>query len=114
MAEFAYQRANVEVRVQKNEIEIVNWADNAVKTDGTEPAGFVVPDEPDIAEYYTVDGLFVVIQEAIEREPVRVSLGFDSVFGFPTTAVIEFPPGSEYGDVSFFAAQLVPIPGPPR
>jgi len=28
--------------------------------------------------------------------------------------VIEFPPGSEHKDVSFFAAQVVPIPGPPE
>ncbi|HIF72362.1 MAG TPA: hypothetical protein EYQ61_07405 [Dehalococcoidia bacterium] len=113
VGEFAYERANVEVRVIKDELEIVNWADNAVKTDGTEPAGLEVPAEPNMDSYYTIDGLFRVIREAIESEPARVSLGFDSIFGFPTSVVIEFPPGSEHKDVSFFAAQLVPIAGPP-
>ena len=114
VGEFAYERANVEVRVIKDELEIVNWADNAVKIDGTEPAGFDVPVEPDMTAYYTIDGLFRVIQEAIESDPARVSLGFDSVFGFPTSVVIEFLPGSEHKDVSFFAAQLSPIAGPPE
>ena len=114
VGEYAYERSNVEVRVIKNEVDDVLWASNAEKTDGTEPAGFVVPDEPNDEDYYSIDGLFNVIQEAIEADPVRVSLGFDSVFGFPTSAVIEFAPDSEHEDVAFFAAQLVPIPGPPE
>ena len=114
VGEYAYQRANVEVRVLKGDISEVLWADNAVKTDGTEPEGFVVPDEPDINDYYSVDGLFEVISAAIYSEPGRVSLGFDSSFGFPTNVSIEFLPGSEQKDVSFFAAQLVPIAGPPE
>ncbi len=114
VGEYAYERANVEVRVIKNEVDDVLWASNAEKTDGTEPAGFVVPDEPNDEDYYSIDGLFTVIQEAIEADPARVSLGFDSVFGFPTSAVIEFAPDSEHEDVAFFAAQLVPIPGPPE
>jgi len=112
--EYAYQRANVEVRVIKSEVDDVLWAEGAVKTDGTEPAGFKVPDEPDQDMYYSIEGLFRLIQEAIEADPVRVSLGFDSVFGFPTSAVIEFPFDSEHKNVAFFAAQLVPIPGPPE
>jgi hypothetical protein len=114
VGEYAYQRANVEVRVLKDELDVVIWASNAVKTDGTEPDGFEAPDEPNVDEYYTIDGLFGVIAEAIENEPARVSLGFDSVFGFPTSVIIEFPPESGHEDVSFFAAQLVPIPGPPE
>ena len=114
VGEFAYQRANVEVRVLKGDISEVLWADNAVKTDGTEPDGFVVPDEPDINDYYSIDGLFKVISAAIDSGPGRVSLGFDSVFGFPTNVSIEFAPGSEQKDVAFFAAQLVPIAGPPE
>ena len=114
VGEYAYERANVQVRVLKNVVDDVLWADNAVKTDGTEPAGFEVPEIPDQSAYYSIDGLFEVIQEAVEADPARVSLGFDSVFGFPTTVVIEFPPGSEHEDVAFFAAQLVPIPGPPE
>ena len=112
--DLVYQRANVEVRVIKDELDAVLWADNAVKVDGTEPAGFEVPVEPDPGEYYTIDGLFRVIEEAIESDPSRVSLGFDSAFGFPTSVVIEFPSESEHRDISFFAAQLVPIPGPPE
>jgi len=111
--DLAYERANVEVRVLKNELEAVLWADNAVRVDGTEPAGFEVPAEPNHDDYYTIDGLFAVIQEAIESDPTRVSLGFDSIFGFPTSVVIEFPASSEHKDVSFFAAQLVAIAGPP-
>jgi hypothetical protein len=114
VGEYAYERANVEVRVIKSEVDDVLWADNAVKTDGTEPAGFVVPEEPDQSAYYSIDGLFQVIEDAIANDPVRVSLGFDSVFGFPTSVVIEFPPESGHKDVAFFAAQLVPIPGPPE
>ena len=114
VGEFAYQRANVEVRVLKDELDEVLWAENAVKTDGTEPEGFKLPDKPDDDDYYTIDGLFGVIQEAIESDPDRVSLGFDSVFGFPTSVVIEFLPNRDHEDVSFFAAQLVPIPGPPE
>ncbi|MDG0867721.1 DUF6174 domain-containing protein [Candidatus Lucifugimonas marina] len=112
--EYAYQRANVEVRVIKSEVDDVLWADNAVKTDGTEPVGFEVPAEPDQSMYYSIEGLFKLIQKAIEADPARVSLGFDSVFGFPTSAVIEFPPDSEHENVAFFAAQLVPIAGPPE
>ncbi len=74
----------------------------------------MVTDEPNDEDYYWIDGLFTVIQEAIEADPARVSLGFDSVFGFPTSAVIEFAPDSEHKDVAFFAAQLVPILGPPE
>jgi len=114
VGEFAYQRSNVEVRIVKGVVDEVRWADNAIKTDGTEPSGFVVPDEPDTSDYLNVDELFVRISEAIINEPARVSLGFDSVFGFPTNVVIEFPPGSEFQDVSFFAAQLSPLPGPPE
>jgi hypothetical protein len=114
VGEFAYQRANVEVRVIKDELEIVNWADNAVKTDSSDPAGVEVPGVPEMAEYYTIDGLFAVILDAIENDPAKVSLGFDSVFGFPTSVNIQFLPGSEHKDVSFFAAQLVPIAGPPE
>ncbi len=113
-ADFAYQRANVEVRVLKSEISDVRWADNAVKTDGTEPAGFVVPERPIQSDYYTIDGLFEVIEEAMDNDPANVTLGFDSVFGFPTTVDINFLPGSEFKDVSFFAAEVVPIPGPPE
>jgi hypothetical protein len=114
VGELAYQRANVEVRVLKDELDEVLWAENAVKTDGTEPEGFKLPDKPDDDDYYTIDGLFGVIQEAIDSDPDRVSLGFDSVFGFPTSVVIEFLPNRDHEDVSFFAAQLVPIPGPPE
>jgi hypothetical protein len=114
VGEFAYERANVEVRVLKDELATVGWADNAVKTDGTEPTGFVVPELPDKSQYYSIDGLFDVIQAAIESDPDRVSLGFDSIFGFPTSVVIEFLPERGIEDVSFFAAQLVPVPGPPE
>ena len=55
-----------------------------------------------------------MIEEAIESDPDRVSLGFDSVFGFPTSVIIEFLPGRDQADVSFFAAQLVPVFGPPE
>lgn len=112
--EYAYEKANVEVRVLKNEVDGVLWADNAVTSDGTEPTGFIVPDEPDPSSYYSIDGLFRLIEEAIDADPARVSLGFDSVFGFPTSVVIEFPPGSDHKNVAFFAAQLQPIPGPPE
>ena len=112
--EFAYERANVEVRVIKSEVEDVFWADNAVLTDGTEPAGFEVPDAPVQDSYYSIEGLFQLIEDAIDADPARVSLGFDSIFGFPTTVVIEFPPGSDHKNVAFFAAQLVPIAGPPE
>jgi hypothetical protein len=113
VGDFAYEKANVEVRVLKNEIDAVAWAENAITTDGSEPTGFVVPDTPNPDQYHSIDGLFKVIGEALDNDPSRVSLGFDSVFGFPTSVVIEFPPGSEHKDVSFFAAQVVPIPGPP-
>ena len=114
VGDYAYQRANVEVRIVKGEIEQVQWADNAVKIDGTEPAGLEIPDEPDIDDYYNIEGLFAVIEEAIDSDPISVTLGFDSVFGFPTNVSIEFAPDSPHEDVSFFAAQLVPLPGPPR
>ena len=114
VGDFAYEKANVEVRVLKNEIDAVAWAENAVTADGSEPPGFVVPDMPNPDQYHSIDGLFKVIGEALDNDPSRVSLGFDSVFGFPTSVVIEFPPGSEHKDVSFFAAQVVPIPGPPE
>ena len=114
VGDFAYEKANVEVRVLKNEIDAVAWAENAVTADGSEPPGFVVPDTPNPDQYHSIDGLFKVIGEALDNDPSRVSLGFDSVFGFPTSVVIEFPPGSEHKDVSFFAAQVVPIPGPPE
>ncbi len=114
VGDYAYQRANVEVRIVKGEIEQVQWADNAVKIDGTEPAGLEIPDEPDIDDYYNIEGLFAVIEEAIDSDPISVTLGFDSVFGFPTNVSIEFAPDNPHEDVSFFAAQLVPLPGPPR
>ena len=114
VGDFAYEKANVEVRVLKNEIDAVAWAENAITTDGSEPPGFVVSDTPNPEQYHSIDGLFKVIGEALDNDPSRVSLGFDSVFGFPTSVVIEFPPGSEHKDVSFFAAQVVPIPGPPE
>ena len=114
VGDFAYEKANVEVRVLKNEIDAVAWAENAITADGSEPPGFVVPDTPNPDQYHSIDGLFKVIGEALDNDPSRVSLGFDSVFGFPTSVVIEFPPGSEHKDVSFFAAQVVPIPGPPE
>ena len=114
VGDFAYEKANVEVRVLKNEIDAVAWAENAVTADGSEPPGFVVPDMPNPDQYHSIDGLFKVIGEALDNDPSRVSLGFDSVFGFPTSVVIEFPSGSEHKDVSFFAAQVVPIPGPPE
>ena len=114
VGDYAYQRANVEVRIVKGEIEEVRWADNAVKTDGTEPAGFEIPDEPNVDEYYNIEGLFAVIAEAIDNDPIRVTLGFDSIFGFPTNVSIEFAPGNPHKDVSFFAAQLVPLAGPPE
>ena len=109
-----YETANVEVRIIKGEVDRVSWAENAVTTDGSETDGFIIPSEPHAADYYSIDGLFKLIQEAVEANPSRVSLGFDSVFGFPTSAIIEFPVESETKDVSFFAAQLVPIPGPPE
>ena len=114
VGEFAYQTANVEVRILKGEVDEVSWAENAVRTDGSEPDGFVVPNEPQAVDYYSIDGLFKLIEEGIEANPSRVSLGFDSVFGFPTSAIIEFPVVSERKDISFFTAQLVPIPGPPE
>ncbi len=114
VGEFAYQRANVEVRVIKGVVDDVLWADNAIKTDGTEPEGFVVPDKPNMDEYYSIEGLFEVISEAIGSDPGKVTLGFDSIFGFPTVITIEFAPDNPHKDVSFFAAQLVPIPGPPE
>ncbi|MDP6666111.1 MAG: DUF6174 domain-containing protein [Dehalococcoidia bacterium] len=114
VGEYAYQRANVEVRIIKGEVDEVLWANDAVKTDGTEPAGFVVPDKPNADEYYSIDGLFIVIEEAMDSDPANVSLGFDSAFGFPTSVFIEFDPASDRKAVSFFAAQLSPIAGPPQ
>ncbi len=72
-----------------------------------------IPDEPDIDYYYSIDGLFELITEAIDSGPERVTLGFDSAFGYPTLVIIEFAPGNDHGDVSFSATQLVQIPGPP-
>ena len=113
VGEFAYQRANVVAWVTKNEIDRVVRAVSAIKTDGTEPAGFVIPDEPNIDDYFNIDGLFNLIRDAMDSGPVAVSLGFDSSFGYPTLADIEFAPGNDHERVAFFAAQLVPIPGPP-
>ncbi|MDA1280717.1 MAG: DUF6174 domain-containing protein [Chloroflexi bacterium] len=114
VGDHAYERANVEVRIVKGLVDKVVWASNAIKTDGSEPADFVVPEQPDIASYYSIDGLFRMISEAIENDPVSVTLGFDSVFGFPTAVDIVFPRNSEHEDLSFFAAQLIPLPGPPQ
>ncbi len=114
VGEFAYQRANVVVWVIQNEIERVVWAGTAAKTDGTEPPGFVVPEEPNVDEYFNINGLFELIMEAIESDPAAVSLAFDSVFGYPTLADIQFVPGNDHERVWFFATQLVPIPGPPE
>lgn len=112
--EYAYQKANVEVRILKGDVNAVLWADNAVLTDGTEPAGFEVPENPVYFDYYSIDGLFAVIAEAIDSDPARVTLGFDSVFGFPTNVIIEFAPENGHKNIAFMAAQLVPIPGPPE
>lgn len=112
--EFAYQKANVVVWVIQNEIERVVWAVSAVKTDGTEPPGFVVPDEPNPDEYLIIDGLFDLIMETMENDPDAVSLAFDSVFGYPTLADIKFKPEKGQERLAFFATQLVPIPGPPE
>ena len=114
VGDYAYETANVEVRIIKGEVDRVSWAENAVTADGSEPDGFIVPNEPQAADYYSIDGLFKLIREAVEANPSRVSLGFDSVFGFPTSAIIEFPVVSATKDVSFFAAQLAPIAGPPE
>lgn len=114
VGDYAYQTANVEVRIIKGEVDRVSWAENAVRTDGSEPDGFIVPNEPEAEDYYSVDGLFKLIEEGVKANPSRISLGFDSVFGFPTSVIIEFPVVSERKDISFFAAQLVPIPGPPE
>jgi hypothetical protein len=114
VADYAYQRANVQVRVIKGEVDEVLWADNAVKTDGTDPPGLEIPDMPNTEDYYNIEGLFAVISEAIESDPVRVSLGFDSIFGFPTAVSIEFATDNPHNNVAFFAAQLVPIAGPPE
>jgi len=113
IGEFAYETANVQVRVIQGEIDQVSWARTAVKTDGSEPVGFVVPDEPNIEDYYSIDGLFKLISDAFDSSPVSVSLAFHSVFGYPTLAIIEFAPGSDREDVSFYATQLAPIAGPP-
>ena len=114
VGEFAYQRANVVVWVIQNEIERVEWSTTAVKTDGTEPPGFVVPDKPNVDDYYNIDGLFNLISDAVEAGPGAVSLAFDSDFGYPTLSEILFAPGSDHEPLSFFATQLVPIPGPPE
>ncbi len=67
--------------------------------------------QPRLGQLRTVDGLFDVIQDAIDREAHSLEAQYDPVRGYPTSVqidYIEFAVDEEYG---FAASDLVPLEG---
>ena len=40
--------------------------------------------------YHTIDGLFDKIQDAIDREAVRLTVSYDPEIGYPTSVSIDY------------------------
>jgi hypothetical protein len=67
--------------------------------------------EPRLGQLRTVDGLFDVVQDAIDRDAHSLDASYDPTLGYPTSAqidYIEFAVDEEYG---FAASALAPSEG---
>ena len=69
----------VEVTVRNGVIESVTYVES-----GESPAtnGFPL--------YHTIDGLFDMIQDAIDREAARLTVSYDPEIGYPTSVSIDY------------------------
>ena len=69
----------VEVKVRNRVVESVTYLES-----GESPATNGFPD------YHTIDGLFDVIQDAIDREAARITVNYDPEIGYPTSVSIDY------------------------
>ncbi|MDA1129823.1 MAG: DUF6174 domain-containing protein, partial [Chloroflexi bacterium] len=62
--------------------------------------------DPSAAEYYTVVGLFDIIQDAIDKKAFGVTVEYDSEFGYPTDVFIDYDSRMADEERGFMAGNL--------
>ena len=68
----------VEVKVRNGVVESVTYVESG---ESAATNGF---------PYHTIDGLFDMIQDAIDREAVRLTVSYDPEIGYPTSVSIDY------------------------
>ena len=63
--------------------------------------------EPDAAQYYTIPGLFNLIQEAIDSGAHSLQAQYDATLGYPTEVFIDYVSNIADEERGFSASDLV-------
>jgi len=64
-------------------------------------------DPSNFTRYHTIKGSFYFIQDAIDRDAYEISVTYDSEFGYPTSASIDYERYTVDEEMGFTAKQLV-------
>lgn len=63
--------------------------------------------DPDISRYYTISGLFDIIQEAIDTKAFDIDVKYDAELGYPTAVYIDYDARTADEEMGFMAANLM-------
>ncbi len=66
-------------------------------------------EEPAEGAFLTIDGVFDVIQDAIDRDAAEIDVRYNSTFGYPTDVIIDFSRSQVTDDVTFQISDFVEL-----
>ncbi len=88
----------VEIRVEKGVVESVINVESGK-----------APEHDELERYVTIDGLFHLIQEAIDRKASRITVSYDSEIGYPTDASFDYVAHMADEEFAFTTANYSPV-----
>ena len=89
--------ALVDISVQEGAIVDISFVEAEFGT---------IKGDPDISRYYTISGLFDIIQEAIDTEAFDIDVKYDAELGYPTEVHIDYDVRIADEEMGFMAANL--------
>ncbi len=66
-------------------------------------------EEPAEGAFLTIDGVFDVIQDAIDRDAAEIDVRYNSTFGYPTDVTIDFSRSRFDDDTEFQISEFVEL-----
>lgn len=83
-------------------------ADTIVSVTEADTGDPVDPQYMDI--YLTIDGVFEVIRDAIERDAFSLSVAYHETLGYPTQVAIDYIENAVDDEITYVASELVEFP----
>ena len=87
---------------------IISVRNNAI-TSVSNPETSQPIDNPEIDFYKSIDQLFEVLEEAVQRKADRITVKYDAKLGYPTSIFIDYIKLAADDEVAFSATDLVVV-----